>query len=154
MWVTPAKSNVKGLRAALRHSDERRTVALDLRLCWRLVVIKAATDKSAAATIIISSVYLFVVMFDACHKAVKVALICSVLQNTEFFKFTFCKCLCNGRGHFSFILQNIFLVKLEERIQTARSIPHIHDISTPCLSFCIVKVHRHDLIQIGHFRFV
>lgn len=146
MWVTPAKSNVKGLRAALRHSDERRTVALDLRLCWRLVVIKAATDKSAATTIIISSVYLFVVMFDACHKAVKVALICSVLQNTEFFKLTFCKCLCNRCGHFAFVMQNIFLVELEERIQTADPILHIHDIPPSCLSFGIVKVHRHDLI--------
>ena len=47
---------------------------------------------------------LFAVFFDICHKTVEITLICSVLQNTKFFKFTFCKRLCDGSGHFAFVM--------------------------------------------------
>ena len=46
------------------------------------------------------------------NQPVKVALIGSILQNSELFKLFLSKGFGNGSGHLAFIMQNIFLVEL------------------------------------------
>ncbi len=125
-------------------------------LMWEVWVTKFIIDISNivchtnATALWLDSIHLgsglFVVFFNAGNEAIKVTLICSILQNTKFFKFTLCKGFSNSYGHFAPVLQNIFFIELKERIQTANPILHIHDISTPCLSLGIVQIHRYNLV--------
>ena len=56
-------------------------------------------------------------LLRAGYQPVKVTLIQPILNGTVFLKFTFGKGFCNGRRHFSFVMQHFFLVKLQKRIQ-------------------------------------
>ena len=75
-----------------------------------------------------------ILVLGAGNKSVKITLILPILNDTVFLKFALGKGFCNGRCHFSFMMQHFLLVKLQKRIQPCDPILHIHDVPTVCLS--------------------
>ena len=95
-----------------------------------------------------------ILFLGAGYKSVKIALILPILNGTVFLKFTLGKGFCNGCCYFSFMMQHFFLVKLQKRIQPCDPIPHIHDVSTACLSLGVIKIHCDDFVQASHLSFI
>ena len=62
-----------------------------------------------------------ILFLGAGYKPVKITLILTILNDTVFLKLALGKGFCNGRRHFSFMMQHFFLVKLQDGITASPS---------------------------------
>ena len=86
------------------------------------------------------------ILFHIIHQFIKVTFIQRILYNSVFFKFAFCKFLCNSCCYFSFILKYIRIIKSKKCVKLCFPIFHSHRNMSSCLSCCIIKIHCHNLI--------
>lgn len=94
---------------------------------------------------------LFAAVLCAGNKPVKIALIQTVLNHTVLLKFAFRKGFCDCGSNLAFVLQNVRIVKLQERIQLGSPICHCHRDMLSCLSCGIIKLHGDNLVKLLHF---